>query len=555
MFSRIFSYLRALPASVVGYAKRRPRTILVGVAVVVVLIGLYAMFGGGKTAVAPTNEALVPQVSVATLGALQVNGKPVVLLGEVRSVSQAELRAQKSGEVTGVNVRAGQFVGAGTVLVTIENAGERAAVLQAQGAVAAAEAGLARINNGARAEDRASAGAGAASAKVSLAQAKENAQSAYTSAFSAVQDAVLAKSDTFFTNPYTVAPSFRVSSATFDERRALESERAAIGTMLDAWKTEAGTPLAESALDSNLGQAQDRLDRVKRFLDRVAYFVSKQEVTADRTSATIAGQNALILAARQGIDGARASVSGARTGLAGAKSANTVASLSQSKLTVGERPEDVQAAQAGVTSARGILAGATAALEKSLIRSPISGTVTSLSVGQGDFASNGQNMAVVANEGAREIVAFVSEDVRNTIAPGMKVLVDGQYDGVITSADPGLDPNTKLARVTVGVPKDVALTNGSFVEVAVSQDTATTTTKVTKPKQTGWYIPVAAIKVLPTGLALFTVADDGTLKAQEIHEGTIVGDRMLIQDKLSAELRIVTDVRGRIEGEKVTIGK
>jgi multidrug resistance efflux pump len=269
----------------------------------------------------------------------------------------------------------------------------------------------------------------------------------------------------------------------------------------------------------------------------------------------IALDNALILGARQSIDGARASITGARTGLASAQAGYTTASLAQNKITTGERSEDVDAAQAGVLQARGILAGAQAMLENTLIRTPIAGTVTSLSIAGGDFVSMQQNIAVVANPGAQEIVAFVSEDVRATIAPGMQVLVDGQYEGVITSADPGLDPVTKRARITIGVPKGANLTNGSFVEVAVRTDEPVETQKKPVQKQQGWYIPISAIKVLPSGLVLFTLTDEQTLKAVPIHEGTIVADRMLIQDALEPDLRIVQDVRGRIEGEQVTIAE
>jgi multidrug efflux pump subunit AcrA (membrane-fusion protein) len=211
----------------------------------------------------------------------------------------------------------------------------------------------------------------------------------------------------------------------------------------------------------------------------------------------------------------------------------------------------VDAARAQLTQARGLLAGAQAALEFSLIRTPIAGTVTSFSIGQGDFVSPQQNIAVVANEGAQEIVVYVSEDVRATVAPGMKVLVDGVHEGIITAADPGLDPVTKRARITVGIPAGAKLTNGSFVEVALQ--TGEAPKKVAAPEKNGWYLPIAAIKVLPSGLALFTVSGEGTLEAVPITEGTIIADRMLVRDTLSPDLRIVTDVRGRLEGEKVTI--
>jgi multidrug resistance efflux pump len=553
MFSRVFTLIRSILYTITQTMRRAPRTTALTLALLIAL-GYFSGVFGKQAAEAPTEEAVqTPEVHIASLGALQSEGSTAVLLGEVRSVSQAELRAQKSGEITKVNVRAGQVVPAGMVLAEIENAGERAAVLQAQGALQAAQAGLARVRNGARAEDRASASAGTTNAGVSLAQAKESARTAYTTAYAASQDAILAKADTFFDDPYTVRPKFRVNAASYDERLAIEQERVKIHTLLETWKADVARTPSDTSLDTSLATTQQRLDTIRRFLDRIAYFVSKQEITEDRTSATIATQNALLLGARQGIDGARAQVTGARSGLAAATAASTVASLSENKITTGERIEDVQAAEAGVTQARGILAGATAVLENSLIRSPIAGTVTSFSIARGDFVSPNQAVAVVANEGAREIVAFVSEDVRATIAPGMKVLVDGTYEGIITSADPGLDPVTKRSRVTVGVSKESTLTNGSFVEVAIQEETKNTSTQ--KPTQKGWYIPITAIKVLPTGLAVFTVTERKTLEAIKISEGTIIGDRMLIQDPLSSELRIVRDVRGRIEGETITIAE
>ncbi len=553
MFSRFFSFIRSLPGTLLHLMRTAPRktALMLGV---LAIASWYGGLFGTRTVDAPVEETIqTPMVQVASLGALQAEGTPIVILGEVRSVSQAELRAQKSGEVTNVLVRAGQVVPAGMVLAELENAGERAAVLQAQGALAAAQAGLARIRNGARAEDRASASAGTANAAMSLAQAKESARNAYSSAYSLSQDALLAKADTFFDDPYTVRPKFRVNAASYDERLSIEAERAKLTSLLDTWKTELATTPSDAQLDAVLATTQQRLDTLKRFLDRIAYFVSKQDITEDRTSAAIAAQNALILAARQSVDGARASVSGARSGLAASLSADTVASLSENKIVAGERTEDVQVGEAGVIQARGILAGAVAVLEHTLIRTPIAGTVTSFSVARGDFVSPNQAVAVVANEGARELVAFVSEDVRNTIQPGMKVLVDGTYEGVITSADPGLDPVTKRSRVTIGIPKESTLTNGSLVEVAVQHQTSGDAQK--KPTQKGWYIPITAIKVLPTGLVVFTVTDQNTLKAEHISEGTIIGDRMLIQDPLASEVRIVTDVRGRIEGEEVTIAE
>lgn len=549
VISRITAPIRRIAKAFWGFFKRHPKKSVIAVAVIVAGI---IFLGGNKTEDAVQEETKFPVVSVATVGALSGSDDALIVLGEVRSVTQAELRAQSSGEVTRVNVTAGQYVGAGTILAETENAAERAGVLSAQGALAAAEASLARVYAGARTEDRTSASAQAEGAVIALAAAEESARATYSQSYSLAQDAVFAKADDFFTDAYTVRPSFRVRSASYDERRAIEEERVAIGEILDAWKTKTFTTLEIGALDTALTEAQRDLTRIKSFLDAISAFVSEQKTDADFTATDKSAQEAILLGARSSIDGARASVGGARQGLAAALSAEITASGSESKITTGDRPEDVRIVEASVLSARGAYAGALAGLERTLIRTPIAGTVTTFNVGRGDFVAMQEVVAVVANEKALEIEAFVSGEARERITVNAPVLVAGTYEGVVTSVAPGLDPVTKKSRVTVGVKGDAPLINGSFAELAFKDSEVEETFATTTPASET-FIPITAIKVLPTGLAIFTVRDDGTLEARSIQEGTILGDRMRIQEGLPADLLIVTDVRGLVAGERVTV--
>jgi multidrug efflux pump subunit AcrA (membrane-fusion protein) len=202
--------------------------------------------------------------------------------------------------------------------------------------------------------------------------------------------------------------------------------------------------------------------------------------------------------------------------------------------------------------ARGALAGALASLERTLVRSPIAGTVTTLSVSRGDFVGQQQSIAVVAREGGQEVVAYASGDVQSSLAAGMQARIDARYDGIVTEAAPGLDPDTKRARVTIGLTGETDLVNGAFVDVAI---TTGSSTKAATTTRAGWYIPITAIKVLPDGLAVFTVGQDGVLVAHPIEEGTILGDRMIVREGITSDMAIVTDVRGRRDGERVDIAE
>jgi hypothetical protein len=72
-------------------------------------------------------------------------------------------------------------------------------------------------------------------------------------------------------------------------------------------------------------------------------------------------------------------------------------------------------------------------------------------------------------------------------------------------------------------------------------------------RRDGISIPLRAIKVLPRGLAVFTVDDEGIVQAVPVVEGPIVGTRMLIRGDIDPDLRIITDARGVQEGVEVEV--
>ena len=526
---------------------QRHRRYAIFVAIVAVLGAAGLVFALSKDKPADEISVDTRTVKVASVASLTQEGT-LTLTGEVRSQSEAELRAETGGQVTGVYVKAGQYVGAGTILAETENASQRAAVLSAQGGVAAARASLAKIQGGARTEDRTAASAQEKTAQTSLEQARISAASAYSQALSLSQDAVIGKSDNFFDRPLTVRPNFKVNTASFDESTVLETERVAIGDLLNAWNNQVRANAAQKNPDTTLAEAQDRIKRIKHFLDMVAGYINEQTVSAATTRETINADQAIIAAARSEADVALAAVTGGREGLAQAQSGAVSASTNVQKIQTGAQTEDIQAAQAALLSAQGGLAGAVAQLEHTRVRTPIAGTVSNISIRRGDFVSPAQTVAVVSNKSGLEIETFVSEEQKDRVIVGGEVLIDGTYKGIVTSVEPGLDPDTKKSRVHVGFSGTTDLTHGQFVEVAFLAGKV----KEVKPSD-GFYIPITAIKVLPDSLAVFTVGASSTLVAHPIEEGSIVGDSMLIKQGLTADMKIVLDARGHNANDAVDV--
>ncbi len=537
--------------SPITYIRRYPRSALAFGVLLALAAGAYTALlskGDSTTETTPPDERTA-RVEVVTVGELSGERGPLVLLGEVRSSTQAELRAQKSGEVTVVRATAGTFVEAGAVLAEIDPASERATLLQAQGALQSAEAQLSKVRTGARAEDRTSATVSKESAQTALTQARTNARTALSSAYSASTNAVQGTADRFFQNPQTVNPTFTPYSATYDERQPIERARVALGSLFSTWEKELDTPVSDEELEEKLRTTEERLISVKSFLGDVSFYVNKREPRGDTTREVLAAESASIEGARASVEGALGAVVSARTSIASAQSAFTSAESAVEKIETGERTEDVASAEAAVVSARGALAQAQAGLERALVRTPIRGTLTSWSLSRGDFVQQSEVVGIVANPGALEIEAFVSGTSLNRVTVGQTVRIADRYDGTVTTRAPGLDPVTKKARITVSVPAGATLANGDFVELVLAPLDATADTRTAD----GFLIPITAIKVLPQGLVVLSVGENDTLTALPIEEGSIIGDAMLVLEGLSADTSIVRDARGHAPGDVVDV--
>ena len=235
-----------------------------------------------------------------------------------------------------------------------------------------------------------------------------------------------------------------------------------------------------------------------------------------------------------------------RTTLSASVTANQVAGADSQTQSSGS----LATADAQVKQALGAYNGALARLEKTIIRSPITGTLNSLSISTGDFITAFSQVAVVSNNGALEVISFVTDDDAKRITVGSPVTIDGTITGVITRIASAIDPTTKKIEVRVGI-KDVksTLTNGQSVRILISQDKATQST-VTK-KSGPIVIPIAALKLTPRGGNVFTLSASNTLIALPVREGAIMGEEIQILEGLNGDEVIVTDARGLKEGQVV----
>jgi len=498
-FSSLWNGLRALWRR---FRQLRPRTqLIIGVLIIIALIALMFLTGGGAK---EDTAGYQRTVTLASVSSLSGGGSSGNVIGTVRSITEAELLAQTGGTVRRVNASVGSSVGAGSVLAELENASERAAVLQAEGSYDAA----------------------VAANVTTVRDVSTDIRTSYNSSFSELETTLQTDVDSFFGAPTAAGPNL-IINADGDQEQRLSGTRRDISDLMNAWRR--GLP-ESSAKDPNL--------LLKEMESTIGIFSTFLTDLADAANARDSGASAAQLA---GLATARATIASISSEIASLRNDFEAQKASAASGTP-------TANEASVKQALGSLRLAQAALEKTVVRAPIGGTVNFLPIRVGDYVTAFTHVATVAQNGALEIVAYVSEDERAALAVGDRVMVEETLSGIVTSIAPALDPVTKQIEIHVAVEGADTLVNGQSVRIAVPAPVSATA-------QTGGTVllPLSAVKLYADSRVVFTVDGDGRLVARAVEIGEVRGDRIEVLSGLTPDLRIVTDARGLAEGQKVKL--
>ena len=492
------------------------RYALVVFVLVLVIGGLYLRNSSGVAQVAETPR--LRAVQVANVSDLENDTTPLPLIGAVQSRNEAEIRAQAGGSVTHLYYKLGSYVSAGTAIAEINNSSERAALLQAQGALEAAQAS---VSKGGKLEG----------------ESKKSALNTIKTVYSTNDDLIRSKLDVMFSNPTANSPLFVLSVTNQSLLNKVQSTRLKLGGLLKEEAKRAENLADDSDLKAEIVVATEETRQIKNYIDDLSALLNVSISSQVYSEATIAGFIASASAARSTVSGSLASLTAASQTLISAQ-------------TSGDVPGEASSADATIKQAQGAYDAAKANLEKTIIRAPISGTINNISINLGDFVSAFQQVAVVSNNGALEIIAHITPEDRETIAVGNKVKIENEYDAQVNSIAPAVDPNTKKIEIKIGFSAPASeLTNGESVHLDIVRNVKKATTKNT----TIIAIPIAAVKVGTEQSVVFTVDADHKLVAHEVKMGELVGDKVQILEGITKDLELVTDARGLKDGLQVDL--
>lgn len=353
----------------VTYVKKHPY-VLVGVLLVVVAGGYF--FLNSKTEQEPITEMAR---TVSTISVAELAEGAVGIAYPTASQDTYVVRAEASGRVLRT-VKAGTKVSAGAVLAEIENASERAALTQAQGAYDAARAGAAQSDISL--ED----------ARAALVSAKQDAVADDRAALSAFLNVLYNTVDELFSSP-RITPGVKIEAS--GQAPSLNKSRLDLQTKANLWQkdlTQINSSSDTASITAVLDQSSSRLSDLSTMVGTFITLLSKQKPDELFSEADLASLSSEFATAQTSLNSQLATLASAKTSLARAE--ETVASAS-----IGGTGGEISVANASVKQALGSYQAALANYNKTLVRAPFSGTIVSQSVIVGNIINVGTDVTII----------------------------------------------------------------------------------------------------------------------------------------------------------------
>ncbi|HQU07857.1 MAG: hypothetical protein B7X04_02190 [Parcubacteria group bacterium 21-54-25] len=502
--------------------------------------GIHAYTARTTPAAGDTSLSNAVQVTVAPIASFSSATSSLPVIGTVTSLNQATVLSQTAGEIVSLPHALGDHVSAGEIIASFENSSQQAVVLQAQGAYEAAQVGVANAE-----------GTSATGSHISVVQStsvQNNAQNAFANAlqstYAALDDAIHTKADVLFSNPRTISAQLTLIVPDNKLINLLQEERRQLQTIFATIRPEV-QDTASSTLDAHGTDVITAANFATQFLGNLTAAINETQPSASVSASTLAGYAASVSAGRS-------EVNAALSGLIAAKSAydNAISGTQAAQnVATGGTAGAIALAKAQVKQAQGGYDAARAALEKTIVRSPVSGTIVSLPITLGDYVPTFSPVAVISNPHALYIKTAVSATDAAKLAVGDRAIINDSFPGVITFIAPARDPLTNKIEVRVGlIGSPQTLTDGETVPVVLSYRVTST---YSGPLL---FVPLTAIKITPAGAEIFTVSSSSALVAHPVTIQDIADGMAALQPDVSASLRIVIDARGLSSGQSVIVG-
>lgn len=455
------------------------------------------------------------------------------LTGTINAVKSVDVPIELSGVADKVLVEVGDMVEKDQELVLLNQEKLKVQKKNAEAALEIAEANYDQLLNGATAEE-------IKRVEASYKEAEKNLESAKT--------------------------NLRLMEEIFNEKRSLKQQ------LLNAEQQLDGAEQQLKSSKENLKQAQTNFEQAKRAFQRAEKLYSDNVISQkDFEDAESAYKNA-----ESNLNNAESAVLQAERAFKTAeelyklsqenyndpieleqqlenaqnqyKSAQTnlkVAEANLSEVNRGARKEQKRASLARVRQAEAGLEEVEINLRDSVIKSPITGTISKLNVESGELVSAGQPLLRVIDLEEMLVEIDLTAVSVSRIALGDKVNVKPeimqQYiEGEVSSISPAADPQSRTFKVEVKIDNPgQRIKAGMFASVQLTKGKAGDAV----------IVPIASVVDLNTDSPHIFVVEDNRAVKKEIKIGIITDTQVEVLEGLKAGEKVIIKGQNRIESD------
>lgn len=332
----------------------------------------------------------------------------VEVTGQVQASRDANLSFQTLGAVSYVGVKVGDVVGQGEVLATLQSGDAQANLLQAKAQLESAEATLGQLTQGSRKEEIAIKQQTVDNAKNSLEQVYVSLPDTIRNVDSTTVDIIKSKLGTIFnTSGYYYTLSFVSCDQSTQSR--IETNRTDLEIKLTDFQKKNSTVSSTSTkedLDSVFEQSYNVTVLTNNLINDLSKLLviscSIQNSSFDLTRSTLS-------TARTTMSALFSDITAKRSSLNSAKNTLSQANRDLDLANAGTDPYKLKAQTAAVSQAEAQVALAEAGLRKTSIIAPFSGTISDVSVTEGETVTSGKNVISMLAIDSFEIDAKIPE--------------------------------------------------------------------------------------------------------------------------------------------------
>ncbi len=435
----------------------------------------------------------------------------ITLGGTVVAQEEVDLSFEVSGRVSQVSKKAGDRVYQGDIIATLDTGSISANILKAQ---ADLDAEIAKLN-----EYKTQEGNGLTEVETKKNQLIREMQHAYIVA----EDSIKNKTDQFFENPDSRFPKIFFIFDDSDLRKDINENRYEIGVILKKWQAWAYLLDKNTYTDEMVQDTKNNLTATQNYLNTLAKAVNSFTSSDWYPQTTIDKYKTDTASARSNLNTALTDVINAEDAL---------------RNTVSQIPYQ----EARVKSARAILLGYEAELQKSIIKAPFNGLITKQDAKIGMSAFADQTLVSMISDSNYGVDTYAPEVYISQIKLGDKAKVvlnsygsNQEFSATVSHIDPAALERDGVPTYKVELIFD---SNDERIKSGMTGDVEIMT-EVSNPT---FWIPGAAlidqggmsyVKIKTGEATELRKVQVGERRPEEIEilDGLLVGDELILSNK------------------------